>query len=375
MKNYDVLIIGGGAIGLGIASELKFRQNKLAIAVLDKGEFGKEASWASAGMLEPQLMLHTYSDRDALAKSFFNLCRESQLMFEEFVRRVEWLSGINCEYRKEGILKLLPTGESTDRLMNDFGQWGMRAILWNAHETSDHEPALAEGYKAIHLPDNHQVENRKFAHALEKACIQQEVDLYENAAADSFILNNDAIEAVRIGGEKISAARYVLAAGAWSSQFPELKNFIPEITPIRGQMTCLQMPKPDFIRHAAYQEDFYYVPRNDGRLLVGSTIEESGFVKETSRVIIQGFMQKLKAIIPNSTGFTLESTWAGLRPCSPDKYVALGSTGLSNLSVAIGHFRNGILLTPITAKLMADHLTGQKASPLMTPFSPQRFFL
>jgi glycine oxidase ThiO len=375
VKSHDVVVVGAGIIGLSIAYELKLRNQKLRIVVLEKNAAGKEASWASAGMLEPQLILKETSDtgQDDSQRIFFNLCVESQFIFEEYIRRLEWLSKVDCEYRKEGILKLVPPGMNADTEMAWLARLGIRTQYWNQEEAENYEPALAEGYSAIHLPDNHQVENRKMVQALIRACWNMEIEIVENFSVTDFSIVNDAVSAVNGHTAQYSAAHYVLAAGSWSSQFPALHGIVPEIRPMRGQISCLQMPKPQFVRHAGYLDDFYFVPRNDGRILIGSTVEDAGYNKSVSKEITDRFLAKLEEIIPNSTYFKLIDSWSGLRPMSPDRYPVLGETALSNFFVAAGHFRNGILLTPITARLMAEVILEQKVSPLIRPFSPLRF--
>ncbi|MBL7995686.1 FAD-dependent oxidoreductase [bacterium] len=376
MKSYDIVIIGAGIVGLSIAYELRLRNQKLRIAVVEKGTPGKEASWASVGMLEPQLIITQdfLKEENSIQRLFLNLCIESQFIFEEYIRRIEWVSKVNCEYRKEGILKLIPPDETADEKIAWLARIGIRGHYWSPEETEEREPALAEGYSAIHLPGNHQVENRKLVKALTYACKQTQVEILENCAITDFKVVNDAVADVSGPTETFSAAHYVLTAGAWTSQFPGLHGIIPDIRPMRGQIFSMQMPHERFVRHAGSLDDFYYVPRNDGRILIGSTVEDAGFNKSVSNDVTDGFLKKLETIFPNSVYFKAIESWAGLRPVSEDRFPVLGETALGNLYVASGHFRNGILLMPITARLMADMILDQKVSPLIRPFSTARFF-
>lgn len=374
VKIYDVVVVGAGIIGLAIAYELKLRNQKLKILVLDRNSAGKEASWASAGMLEPQLNIKAENGGEGLQRNFFNLCVESQFIFEEYLRRVEWMSKQESEYRKEGILYLVPPGEKADKKMTWLAGLGIRTNYWDQEETERHEPALAEGYTAIHLPDNHQVDNRKLVQALLSACAQMKIEILEHSEVTDFSVVNDAVSVVHTHTGEFSAAHYVITAGSWSSQFPALHGVLPEIQPMRGQIHSMQMPNPQFVRHAGHFDDLYYVPRNDGRILIGSTVEDAGFNKSVSKEVVDDFVKKLETVIPNSVYFKSLESWSGLRPASSDRYPILGETALSNLFIATGHFRNGILLMPITARLMAEVMLEQKVSPLIKPFSPSRFF-
>lgn len=376
MKSYDVVIIGAGVIGLSIAYELKLRNQKLRIALLEKGEAGKEASWSSVGMLEPQLILkeNPSEEEESMQRLFFNLCMESRFIFEEYIRRVEWVSKVNCEYRKEGILKLIPPDDNADKKIAWLAGLGIRGTYWDPEETERHEPALAEGFSAIHLPDNHQIENRRLVKALANACRRTQIEIHEHCPISDFDIVNDTVAGVHSLTEQFSAAQYILTAGAWASQFTALRGIIPDIRPMRGQILSMQMPNPKFVRHAGHLDDFYFVPRNDGRILIGSTVEDAGFNKLVSQEVSDQFVKKLEFIFPNSIYFKPIESWTGLRPASSDRYPVLGETALTNLFIASGHFRNGILLMPITARLMADAILEQKFSPLIQPFAPSRFF-
>lgn len=374
MKAFDIVIVGGGIIGLGMAYELRTRSPRLRIAVLDRGLPGRESSWAAAGMLEPQLTYlsdHFLPDPER-QRSFFNLCRESQLIFEEYVRHVEWVSKSTCDYRKEGILKLVSQSESPQKITAWYSSLGLRADYWTEYEAGDREPALDEGFAAIHLPDNHQVDNRKLVIALAEACRRLGVNVLESQSVTEFVVHDREVTSVRSENERYVAPQFILCGGAWSSQFENLKNIVPDIRPIRGQMVALQMPRKDFVRYATHGDGFYYVPRNDGRLIVGSTVEDVGFDKSVKADMLNAFLAKLVKVIPAAESFEVVEEWAGLRPKTADGYPILGGTELTNLSIATGHFRNGILLMPITAKLMTDYVLEKRVNMLMKPFGVGR---
>ncbi|MBX7152970.1 glycine oxidase ThiO [bacterium] len=374
MKRYDIAVIGGGVIGLAIAFELKSRDPHLDITLFDKNETGKEASWASVGMLEPQLLSQKdLSLATPIHRLFFELCRHSQQLFESYLYRIENVSGLSCEFRKEGILKIFPSGVSPENVLEWLNELRIPARWLSESDLQQEEPHFRNGLTAIHLTENYQVENRKLAAALHRACVQSGVEIRENNAIRDFNITQGRIQFAEVQKEHVSAGHYVLAAGAWSSQFPSLKGFIPEVLPKRGQIVALQMPGLKYIHHASYVDHFYFVPRNDGRLLVGSTVEDAGFDKQTQPEVIKKFREQLADIVPASSEWKTIDAWAGLRPGSLDSFPYLGPTPIGNLTIATGHFRNGILLTPITAKIVADEILNKKIDPLMEPFLISRF--
>lgn len=373
LKRYDIAVIGGGVIGLAVAFELKSRQPHLDIILFDKNDAGKEASWASVGMLEPQLLSQKDGSTTPIHRAFFELCRQSQQLFESYLHRIESVSGLSCEFRKEGILKIFPADQPPDGILKWLNTLRIPARWLSESDVRQLEPHFRKGLAAIHLTENYQVENRKLAAALYQACMQTGVNVREHAGIRDFIITQGRIQFAETPEESISAGHYVLAAGAWSSQFSGLKNFIPEVLPKRGQIVALQMPDNNFIKHASYVDHFYFVPRNDGRLLVGSTVEDAGFDKQTQPDVIIKFREQLADIVPASASWTMIDAWAGLRPGSVDAFPYLGPTSIGNLTIATGHFRNGILLTPITAKLIAEEVLEKKVNPLLEPFLISRF--
>ncbi|NUM80486.1 glycine oxidase ThiO [bacterium] len=374
MKRFDMAVIGGGVIGLAIAYELKYRRPSLAVVLLDKNETGKEASWASVGMLEPQLLSKkSQPEITQVQRSFFNLCRHSQRLFESYLQQIESFTGLSCEFRKEGILKIFPAGDPPDSVLERLNELSIPARWVDESDLQKLEPHFRNGLAAIHLTENYQVENRKLAEALHRACIQSGVEIHENTGVRDFEITQGRIQLIETEKEKISAGHYVLSAGAWSAQFPALKDFIPDVMPKRGQIAALQMPEKNLIRHAAYVDHFYFVPRNDGRLLAGSTVEDAGFDKQTQPEVIRKFRDQLADVVPLSLSWPMIDAWAGLRPGSVDTFPYLGPTSIGNLTIATGHFRNGILLAPITAKLIAEEILDRKIDPLMEPFLISRF--
>jgi len=374
MSQYDVVIVGAGLIGLGIAFELKTREPLAKIVVVDKAEACQEASWASAGMLEPQLSLKGVKFHDAadLEKKFFKLCAEIQSIFSAFVQRVEQVSGIDCQYRTEGILKLIPTGQSPNDYLAWLESFLIRYIFLDAAELKVQEPHVREGFTAVHLIDNHQVENRKLSESLKTACLNLGVEVLENKLVMDFEVRKDNALAARMENDILPAGKFVITAGAWSSQFESLAGIVPEIKPKRGQILALQMSQKNSVRHPCYSEGTYFVPRNDGRILIGSTIEDAGFEKSTTADAIEKFQKKINNVIPESEKFAQIGAWAGLRPCTDDGFPYMGATRLKNLSIATGHFRNGVLLTPITARHMTDYILNDKTHIMMKPFSVKR---
>jgi glycine oxidase ThiO len=352
----DGAVIGGGAIGLACAWRLA--QRGARVEIFERNQIAREASYAAAGMLaaqceaavHPPSSQREYSGREA----FFELCLQSRALYANFAAELLEFTGCDVElslqnapttdWRTPGILYVSNgNDDETLRCFEAQKQNGLHA------EYSRHGDA-----RAVWLEDEGQIDNRKLVHALKIACEKSGVVLHENSPLN--------LEEARQIGEKI-----LVCGGAWSDQIaPE---FSLKVRPVAGEV--LSARPMEKLNRVLYSRDVYLVPRRDGRVLIGATMEERGFDKSISNSARETLLEAANALAAGAKSWTIEEHWAGLRPASEDGLPILGHTDLENVFVATGHFRNGILLTPITAQLAADCILENRETP--DAFSIERF--
>ena len=366
----DFLIIGGGVIGLSIARELR-RRGSGRIIILERGRLGMEASWAAAGMLAPQ----AEADR---ADEFFGLCSESNGMYPQFAAELLDETDVNIELDRTGTLYLAFSESDSEELRNRH-KWqtaaGLAVEQISDEETRKREPLVsAEVRESLFFPKDGQVENRKLVEALTAFCRINDIALNEDTPAERIVVEGGRAIGVDTRNVTISAAHIILAAGAWSSRIDlgEEKLKVP-VNPIRGQMISYNSQVGRF-RHIIYSHRGYLVPRADGRVLAGATVEDAGFDKQNTETGLRSLRDAATEIAPEFAGTEPSETWAGLRPFAVDGLPVLGDIPeIKNLTIATGHYRNGILLAPITGKLVADNLVDGQRSPYLDIFGPDRF--
>lgn len=359
----DVTIVGGGIIGLSIADELA--RAGTTVRVLDRGNFGSEASWAGAGMLPPGNL-----ERAATAEA-----RLRGLSDRLWPNLVAWLgaqTGVDSGYRMSGALRLFQTDAERDA---ELALWQAEAIPCesiSADELASLEPSLDHRGPAIHLPSQAQIRNPRHLRALTASCARQGVELISHVPALSWERDGEQITGLRTPRNVYRSNRYCVAAGAWSRGVLEPLGIELPIRPIRGQIALLHalpMPFSQIIERGAR----YLVPRPDGRLLIGATEEDVGFQKQNTAAAIAGLLAMAVEICPSLGQGELERTWAGLRPGSPDGLPYLGRLrDFSNLFVAAGHFRSGLQMSPGTARLMRQTLLDQPTEIPLDEFAPDR---
>ncbi len=371
MRTYDVAIIGGGIIGASIAFALA--AEKLRVVVLDRQEPGREASWAAAGMLSPA----PDSPRDLPLIPF---AKESLKLYPKFVQAIEEFSGKSAAYARDGALEVfLPAeAEAESRTqLRELCELGIAAELVSADAARRMEPAISKVARAaLWLPEEGTVEPRLLMDALLTAARNREVEIRANCGAAELLRDADRVTGVLAGGETISAGHVVLAAGSYSGEVASsewLKRLAPT-RPVRGQMVALRpQAGATELRRVARSEHGYLVPRRDGRIVAGSTSEEAGFEKHVTVVGIRKILDATIELCPALAGAEIVETWAGLRPGTPDDLPILGPADVSGLWLATGHYRNGILLAPATAKVVRDWITGAQPAFNVDAFSPRRF--
>lgn len=366
----EVVIIGGGVIGLSIARALASRGVR-DVLLIERGSLGGESSWAAAGMLAPQAEANR-------AHEFFELTCRSRDLYPAFAESLFSETGIDVELDQAGTLYLAFTDEDVIELSRRY-QWqnaaGLPIAKLTAAEVLDREPCISRNVRgALEFPLDTQVENRKLLRALIAVNERLGVRLQTQTEVTGLTIANDRASAVLTTNGTVSTNSVVIAAGAWSSAIAADKT-LPDlrIKPVRGQMLCFQ-PEAPLSRHIIYSPRGYLVPRRDGRTLAGSTTEYAGFDKQVTAAGRQSILTAAGEISERILSLPLKDSWAGLRPRAGDTLPVLGPCAeIGGLYYATGHYRNGILLAPITAQLIADAIVDNAFPSDLEIFSPDRF--
>jgi glycine oxidase len=368
----NVAIIGAGVIGLGIAWRLAARG--VAVTVFDRGAAGAGASYAAAGMLA------ACAEAEPGEEALVALGRDSQARWPGFAEELRQASGVDVELRQEGTLVLALTADDQARLHHHLEfqlKLGLPLQWISAAETRRREPHLAGKLAgAVWSPQDHQVDNRKLAAALRIAAEAAGATIREHAPVSAISTAGPRVDGIILGdGTKFEADTVVLAAGAWSRGIagltPQLR---PPVRPIKGQMLSLRMEAAaPLLNHVLWAPGVYMVPRRDGRLICGATVEEKGF---DSALTAGGLLTLLEAAwraVPAIEELPIDEMWVGHRPGSRDDAPILGPAALDGLVYATGHHRNGILLAPITADTIAQFVLDGNLAAAIRPFSIERF--
>ena len=366
MKNYDVAIIGGGLIGGAIAWELA--RHGLQVVVLDRQQPGREASWAAAGILSA-------SPESPEAIPLVPLFKSSLGLYPQFVAAVEEATGRSVGYRREGAIEAFFAGDARRELSTFVALnhgLGLAAEALPVEEARELEPALSdEPHAAALLPDEASVDNRLLTEAVLAAAARAGAEIHGGAAVERLMRTGGRVSGVVAGGETVAAANVVLAAGCYSSQIGELARYAPT-RPVRGQMVALRSDRVN-VRRVLRSEHGYLVPRDDSQLIAGSTTENVGYEKGVTAGGVEQILHAALKIAPRLAEAAIVETWSGLRPGTPDHLPILGPTDLEGLLIATGHYRNGILLAPVTARLVREWITEGNTPLAVEGFSPMRF--
>jgi glycine oxidase len=358
----DVIVAGAGLVGLAIAFELAERG--ASVRVYDRNEPVRAASWAGAGMLAPYT--ERIEDEHLLA-----LCAASLEEYPAFVRRILDASGVNVGLRLDGVIYAAFEDAGMEALRRHcaiLAALGVPCQLLDRAATLAAEPWLGAGVLGGLLKSTEgYVDNRRLGRALVAACTERGVRIERTP---SLGLECDSRRALGVRTDRgfVAAGAVINACGAWAAELMGVPDpCVPAIEPVKGQMIALAVPDR-LVHRATWVPGAYLVPREDGRLLIGATVESTGF---DDRVTAEGVHELLHAALaaaPALASFTMTESWAGLRPGTPDGLPYLGRTALEGFYLATGHYRNGILLSPATARLLADAIEGGDASEL-EPFS------
>ncbi len=363
-KKYDAAIVGGGVIGCSIAWRLA--QAGLSVTVIERGKVGQEASWAAGGMLAP------FAEADR-SDAFLDLALQSRVLYAEFARELLAATGVDIEYRSEGTLYLALSEEDEEELEHRW-QWQHEAGLQVKKLTVDCvrklEPQLNVALRwALKFPDDHQVNNRKLTMAVESAARQAGAEILPNTGVQNLLLSGNQVNGVATSQGEIKADIVIIAAGCWSKL---LCAKLP-IEPVHGQMMAIKMTAP-FLQHVIYSPRGYLIPRQNGIVIAGSTTENKGFEKEVTAGGLAQIIANAREITPQLQNWEIKETWSGLRPGSPDERPILGTDPqITGLLYATGHYRNGILLTPITAQVITEIILRGASEIDLAPFSITRF--
>ena len=355
----DTVVIGAGVNGLSIAWRLA--QGGCRVRVFDAGPVGGGASWASAGMLAAA------AEAEPGEEKLTALGRASQGLWPRFAAELHAAGGIDPEYRESGLLVAAMTRGERDRLA-----WTHRyqrdqglPVAWlSPGEVSRREPRLRSGVMAgLRSPEDHRVNNRALTRALEGAARNAGVAIHPHAPVEAVVTDERAARGVRVAGEWVPADAVVLAAGAWSrtvAGLPEAAQ--PPVRPVKGQMLSLRMdPDAPLLRHVVWAPTVYLVPRDDGTLVIGGTVEENGFDTTVTAGGLYALLQAAWRAMPAIEELPVSETWVGFRPTSRDDAPILGPSGVDGLWLATGHHRNGILLAPLTADAVSAAVLGREA--------------
>lgn len=347
----ETVIIGGGVIGLTTAYELaKLGQS---VTVIDRQVTGKEASWAGAGMLPPGQCSGPLAVRE-LARLSSN---RWPILSQELLTR----TGIDNGYRQCGAIQISLAENS--KLSEDLQAWREQGIACSEldaaglqHRERHINSSFETGYL---LPTMSQVRNPRHLKSLKEASLALGVRMIEGCEIREWIVSDASIRAVRSETEEFEATNFVLSGGAWSGLLAAQLGVSLEIVPVRGQIVLLKLPQP-IITHIIEDGPRYLVPREDGYLLIGSTEEQVGYVKENTPQGVQGLIDFALQVVPDLAQAEVVKTWSGLRPCAVRGYPYIGPVDqYENLILATGHFRDGLSQSPATAQLVCNLIANQ----------------
>lgn len=371
-KSWDVIIVGAGIIGMSIA--WKLAQKKLQVMVLERNEAGREASYASAGMLAP----YTEAEEDT---PLLRLAISSREIYPAFLHEIESETGMSANYRDEGALFLARDEHEVKALVSRF-EWqrkmGFAVERLQGRELLGAEPVLSPSIQfALFYPGDHQLDNRAWLAALLAALKKRGVEVRTGIPVHRLIHEAGRVVGVEAEGKRLSAKVTVLAAGAWS---PEVETGTGESIPVyptRGQIVAVKSPSgsdtPPLLRHTLRYEGGYVAVFQEGRLVLGGTMEDVGYCKANTVDAIQRILARAIDFVPAIASCEFVEAWSGLRPNTRDHLPILGRSSSDGLVYATGHFRNGILLTPITATAISDLIADGHTTVNLAPFSIERF--
>lgn len=361
MSAREVIVVGGGVMGCGIA--MRLAQAGVSVTVLERSIPGAEASSAAGGILAPQ-------KESEGPGPMLDLCVRSRAMYGAFADELKELTGIDIQYLRCGVLQVAFSEAALQKLEATVA-WqkahGLRAELLDPNQLRELEPKVSSSaLGGVLFPDDHQVDNRLLVRALSMAAAKVGAK-FRTGYVRGLVVENDRAVGVDLDGEQLRADAVVIAAGSWSGLVNGAKLDPQVVRPARGQMIEFQLRIPSFTR-VLFSDKGYLVPRQDGRIIAGSTMEFAGFEKQVTAAGMQRILGMALELIPSLAEAPVTNFWAGLRPYTEDHLPYLGPGPLPGLFLATGHFRNGILMAPITARLVSESVLGKPTAVDLTPF-------
>ena len=359
----DVIIIGAGVIGCAIAYNLG--KAGVKTLVIDKADgVGREASWAGAGIL---------TSHASTRQPYPELCRASLALYPSLADELRQKTQIDIEFIQSGTLSLFFSEEERNGLIGLAERRidrGFSAEVLTAEQVWEKEPAASKSVVGgVLFPEDAQVRNPKLVKALAKGATLLGAQFLLGNPVDGFVRKNHRICGVTVNGESFHADTIVIAAGCWSGVLARELGFRLPIQPSRGQIVLVDA-LPLAIRHTVDSSGVFLVPRSDGMVLIGATVEFAGYDKRTTLEGIQGMIEGGATLIPELARMPFARAWAGLRPHIKNGPCLGRMPGLDNVIIASGHFKNGILLAPITGVLISELITTGTPSISLEPFSP-----
>ena len=360
-----MIVIGGGV--MGCATALALAREQVSTLVLERSVPGAEASSAAAGMLGAQV-------EAGAPGPFLDLCVKSRALFADWAASLTEATGIDVEHRTCGILRAAVDEDELNGLMGVAALHraeGLRAEQLGADELRDVEPGLGAGVVgAVHFPDDARVDPPRLLRALRIAAERAGVEFRSGAMVKTVLTEGSRVEGVRLDdGTTLDAPHVVIAAGSWSSLVEGAH--VRAVKPARGQILELRSPSP-VMKGVVFGAAGYLCPRDDGRVLVGSTLEFVGYQRAVTVQAVRDLTAAALQLIPGLGGAELSGHWSNFRPYTPDTLPLLGSTAVEGLHLATGHYRNGILLAPITGAVLCQTICEKPLALDLTPFSPSR---
>jgi len=344
----DCIVVGGGAIGLLTARQLYLAG--VDVLLLEKGSLGGESSWAGGGIISP---LYPWRYDDAVNV----LAERSKKIYPELTKKLFADTAQDCELITSGLFTVIDTQQADDHgeILDWAKKWSVEAsYIDDVEAIHDIEKTVGDVVKqGIWMPEIQQIRNPKLVQALKALFRQRAIPFQEFAEVDEIIIKKNRVCGVRTRQETYLADKIIIASGAWSAQFNATEKSV-NVIPVKGQM-IMYKGEPDLVKRIVLSEGHYIIPRKDGRILAGSTLEKIGFDKTISSSAFDELHQAAVALVPLLAGLTVERQWAGLRPGTEKgiPYICQHDE-VEGLYIHAGHFRNGIVLGAASAELMAD---------------------